>query len=159
MKTRKKKDISQLSLFNIEPIDQSYDHWLGPLAGIDELRKLQEKIFNKGPLPDGVLLLCTYDIGNTRQRNRWIKILKKKGMYRVQKSVFMGEIPRKRFLELQAHSRNLHTDLEETDHIMLIPLSEQNVLNIHVTGRALDLTLILNRRRVLFGHELLKKEK
>jgi CRISPR-associated protein Cas2 len=148
MKT--KRHPSQLSLFATEESDPAYAEWFSPLKGVEEFEKLQARIMRKGQNVHDQFVICTYDISSNRSRNAVIKSLYRAGLYRVQKSVFMGEISEKSHRRLESECRAFMQDMEENDHIMLIPLTEQQVFRIHVTGKALDLDLLLNRRRVLF---------
>ena len=147
---KKKRNPAQLSLFATEETDEVYSEWFSPLRGIEEFEKLQSKILRKGQNVHDQFIICTYDISRNRTRNALIKCLFRAGLYRVQKSVFMGEISEKSHRKLESECREMMKELEEKDHIMLIPLSEQQAFRIHVTGKALDLDLLLNRRRVLF---------
>jgi CRISPR-associated protein Cas2 len=146
---KKKRNPAQLSLFAGEE-DQTFSEWFSPIEGVAAFEKLQAGILRKGQNIHDRFIICTYDIGNTRNRNALIKSLFRAGLYRVQKSVFMGEIREKSLKKLEDECRAFREEMEENDHIMLIPLTEQQAFRIHVTGRALDLDLLLNRRRVLF---------
>jgi CRISPR-associated protein Cas2 len=147
---KKKRNPAQLSLFAVEEDNSKDSEWFSPVKGIEEFEKLQAKILRRGKNIQDQFIICTYDISLNRSRNTLIKGLFRAGLYRVQKSVFMGEISEKSLRQLENECRTIMKELEENDHIMLIPLSEQQAFRIHVTGKSLDLNLLLNRRRVLF---------
>lgn len=72
-------------------------------------------------------LFC-YDISDDKIRNEVIKILKRNGFYRIQRSVFLGYTTIGRISEIIQYLRSLK-DLEECkfDSYLMIPLEERSV--------------------------------
>ena len=89
-----------------------------------------------------------YDIKKDRQRNKVAKICKKSGLYRVQKSVFLGTLEEneKDTIEL---SVNELID-EETDSIYIFPMSKNELRQSVLLGQAFDKKLVTDEVKSLF---------
>ena len=145
----KKQDPAQLTIFEFIKSDEEFMDWFFEEKGLDELDKFQYRIWNKRPALRSRLIICTYDISETRQRNVVVKCLKSSGMHRVQKSVFMAEISERAYKLMRAQFKSMEAEFESQDHIMLMPFTEQQLIGMHVTGKSLDVPYLLNRKRVL----------
>ena len=84
-------------------------------------------------------ILIFYDIVNTKNRNNVVYILEAYGFYRVQKSVFLGNINENKYktFQIDLSSRILLTDL-----LYIIPLSEYSFTNIKTLGYSIHSELI-----------------
>lgn len=89
-----------------------------------------------------------YDIKKDRMRNKVAKICKKSGLYRVQKSVFLGTLEEneKDTIEL---SINELID-EETDSIYIFPMSKNELRQTVLLGQAFDKKLVTDEVKTLF---------
>jgi CRISPR-associated protein Cas2 len=84
-----------------------------------------------------------YDIasnpaGNKRRR-KIIKEMEGFGLYRVQKSVFFGDIERNRFDELVLFSEELID--HETDSVYLFPMCADDFKAVKLIGKGFDMEL------------------
>lgn len=95
-------------------------------------------------------MICwvVYDIKKNRSRDKVAKICKQSGLYRVQKSVFLGSLENndKDTLEL---SVNELID-EETDSIYIFPMSKNELRQTVLLGQAFDKKLITDEVKALF---------
>ncbi len=89
-----------------------------------------------------------YDIKKDRSRDRVAKICKKAGLYRVQKSVFLGSLENneKDTLELEVYDLIDH----ETDSVYIFPMSKNELRQTALLGQAFDKKLITDEVKVLF---------
>ena len=89
-----------------------------------------------------------YDIKKDRSRDRVAKICKKAGLYRVQKSVFLGSLENneKDTLELEVYYLIDH----ETDSVYIFPMSKNELRQTALLGQAFDKKLITDEVKVLF---------
>ena len=142
----KRQDLQQLTIFESVEIEEEFSNWFCEEKELEEMDKFQYRIWNKRPGLRSRLIICTYDISDTKLRNYVIKCLKSSGMHRVQKSVFMGEIAERAYKMMGSNFKSMELEFEPQDHIMLIPFTEQQLINIHVTGKSLDATHLLNRK-------------
>lgn len=89
-----------------------------------------------------------YDITENKARNKVAKTAQKKGLYRVQKSVFLGTINKNKFDELKIECEDLID--EETDSVYLFPLCEKDFKAVVTIGQAFDDTLVTDKIKALF---------
>jgi CRISPR-associated protein Cas2 len=89
-----------------------------------------------------------YDIKKNRPRGKVAKICKQSGLYRVQKSVFLGSLEdnEKDTLEL---SVNEWID-EETDSVYIFPMSKNELRQTALLGQAFDKKLVTDEVKALF---------
>ena len=89
-----------------------------------------------------------YDIKENKPRGKIAKICKQSGLYRVQKSVFLGslEINEKDTLEL-AVSELLN---EETDSVYIFPMSKNELHQTTLLGQAFDKKMVTDEIKALF---------
>ena len=89
-----------------------------------------------------------YDIKLNKPRSKVAKICKQSGLYRVQKSVFLGSLEdnEKDTLELSV------SDLidEETDSVYIFPMSKNELRQTALLGQAFDKKLVTDEVRSLF---------
>ncbi|MCH7762954.1 MAG: CRISPR-associated endonuclease Cas2 [Candidatus Marinimicrobia bacterium] len=94
------------------------------------------------------LVWVIYDIVSDKTRRHVIKVLKKAGLYRVQKSVFLGSLERNRLDEL-------HIEIEEMiqmkkDSVYIFPLCEQDFKKVILLGKGFDKKLVTDEVKALF---------
>lgn len=89
-----------------------------------------------------------YDIKNNRPRSKVAKLCKLHGLYRVQKSVFLGSLEdnEKDTLELAV---NECID-EDTDSVYIFPMSKNELRQTALLGQAFDKKLITDEVKSLF---------
>lgn len=81
-----------------------------------------------------------YDIQSNKIRNSVIKKCKNAGLYRVQKSVFLGEIENNQFDELKVVLAIL-IDIKN-DSVYLFPMSKSELKQAGLLGQAFDKELV-----------------
>ncbi len=95
-----------------------------------------------------MILWVLYDITNDRARSRVAKYCKQAGLYRVQYSVFLGNV--------SASDRDtLEIQMEEeidvtTDKVYIFPMSKNELQDTTLMGEAFDKKLITDEVRALF---------
>lgn len=89
-----------------------------------------------------------YDIEKNKPRGKVAKICKQAGLYRVQKSVFLGSLEdnEKDTLELRIN------DLidQEADSVYIFPMSKNELRQTALLGQAFDKKLITDEVKALF---------
>ena len=81
-----------------------------------------------------------YDISDNKIRNKIVKLCKDYGLYRVQKSVFLGTLNRNEIDSLFLESKDL-IDME-TDSLYIFPLCDEDFKKIKLLGQAFDKKLV-----------------
>ena len=94
------------------------------------------------------LIWVLYDITSNRMRSRTAKACKEAGLYRVQKSVFLGTLQNNRLDELAMKIEDL-IDAEK-DRVYIFPMCETDFRKVIVQGQAIDKALIHGDVRSLF---------
>ena len=89
-----------------------------------------------------------YDIKKDKPRSKVAKICKQSGLYRVQKSVFLGSLE-----ENERDTLNLRVNElidEETDSVYILPMSKNELRQTALLGQAFDKKLITDEVKALF---------
>lgn len=81
-----------------------------------------------------------YDIGSDKIRNKVAKTCKNMGLYRVQKSVFLGTLEDNQFDEIKLYMQSI-IDLEK-DSVYIFPMSQTNFRTCGLIGQAFDRELV-----------------
>ncbi len=87
-----------------------------------------------------MLVWVMYDITKDKARTKVIKVCKNVGLYRVQKSVFLGSLEENEFDELKLRLETL-VDLE-SDSVYVFPMSQTNFKACGLIGQAFDKELV-----------------
>lgn len=87
-----------------------------------------------------MLTWVIYDIENDRIRTRVAKVCKNAGLYRVQKSVFLGTLENNEFDELKLRIEGL-VDLEK-DSVYVFPMNKSELKACGLIGQAFDKELV-----------------
>jgi CRISPR-associated protein Cas2 len=80
-----------------------------------------------------------YDIVDTRTRTRVARACIGAGLYRVQKSVFLGTLNRSEIDELALKCKEL---IKEEDSVYIFPLCEDDFRKVKLLGQAFDRELV-----------------
>lgn len=89
-----------------------------------------------------------YDIQNDRARTKVAKCCLQAGLYRVQLSVFLGEIDDNRKDELQLQIEELINPAQDKAYIF--PMSRQELRQTVLMGQAFDKRLVSDQVKALF---------
>ena len=89
-----------------------------------------------------------YDIESSvpgnRRRRKIIKEIEQYGLYRVQKSVFFGNIERNRFDELVLFSEELIDP--EKDSVYLFPMCNEDFNSVKIIGQGFDKDMVSGKK-------------
>ncbi len=93
------------------------------------------------------LIWVVYDISDDRSRGKVAKLCKEAGIYRVQKSVFLGTIERNRLDEL---SLAIDEQVDEnSDSVYIFPMCRPDFRKVILKGQAFDPKLVTDEIRAL----------
>ena len=87
-----------------------------------------------------MLTFVVYDISKNRTRTKIAKRCLDFGLYRVQKSVFLGDIEANRVEEIVLASKELMN--EETDSVYVFPLCREDFDKVRIVGQGFDRKLV-----------------
>lgn len=91
-----------------------------------------------------------YDIENDKIRTHIAKYLIKKGCVRVQKSVYLSELKRKKFDKIYRTLQEINAMYDNYDSIFFIPIGEDVINTMKIVGKNVDFELIVNPGNTLF---------
>lgn len=94
------------------------------------------------------LVWIIYDIRNDKKRTKIAKACKNKGLYRVQKSAFLGTLNRNRIDELKLICEDIIDP--EVDSIYIFPMCEDDFKKVILLGQAFDKNLVTDEVKALF---------
>lgn len=95
-----------------------------------------------------MLVWCIYDITETKIRNKIVKLVQEYGLYRVQKSVFLGNIEKNDLDEIILQSEELIN--KETDSVYIFPMCKKDFKSVILQGQAFDKNLVSDKVKALF---------
>ena len=89
-----------------------------------------------------------YDITDDRKRREIIKIAQKYGLYRVQKSVFLGNIEKDKLDKVIVESKKA-IDLKE-DSVYIFPVCDEDYKKATLLGLSFERGIVQDEKPVLF---------
>ena len=89
-----------------------------------------------------------YDISDNKVRNNIVKIAREYGLYRVQKSVFLGNVNKNKMDEIILESKKV-INLKE-DSVYIFPMCENDFKMAVLLGQSFDKELVTDKKLVLF---------
>jgi len=87
-----------------------------------------------------MLTWVVYDIVNTKKRTKVAKICKGYGLYREQKSVFLGKLNNNQIDELAMRCRDIIE--EKKDSVYAFPMCDEDFKKVKLLGQAFDKKLV-----------------
>jgi CRISPR-associated protein Cas2 len=94
-----------------------------------------------------MLTWVVYDISNDRTRTRIARRCLDAGLYRVQKSVFLGDLAANRVEEILLFSQEL-LDLN-TDSVYIFPMCQDDFARVRILGQGFDRELVADAVRTM----------
>jgi CRISPR-associated protein Cas2 len=95
-----------------------------------------------------MLVWVVYDIVADKIRNRVAKICKNYGLYRVQKSAFLGDLNRNEIDEIVLQCKDI-TD-EGKDSVYIFPMCDEDFKKVKMIGIPFDKELVADEVKSLF---------
>ncbi len=95
-----------------------------------------------------MLTWVVYDIRQDKVRNRVARLCKNAGLYRVQLSVFLGDVEVNRLDELHVQCEELID--EKTDSLYIFPMCAEDFKKVKTAGNAFDRDLVSDEILSLF---------
>jgi len=90
-----------------------------------------------------MLTWVIYDISKNKTRTKIVKACKGMGLYRVQKSVFLGDLNKNRVDEVAVKSMDLID--KETDSVYIFPMCEEDFKKVRLLGQGFDKDLVSDK--------------
>ena len=100
--------------------------------------------------PGNMLFFVMYDIESNKVRRLVAKYLEEKGCTRVQKSIFLADLPIATYEAIRKDLTEVQACYENQDSIMVVPVSTDIMRSMKVIGKNLAIDLITHSRTTLF---------
>lgn len=95
-----------------------------------------------------MLVWAIYDISKNKIRTKIVKFCKNIGLYRVQKSVFLGNLEPNDIDELKVQSEDIID--ASTDSVYIFPMCEADFKKAVLLGQAFDQALVTDEIKEMF---------
>ena len=123
----------------------------------DSLPTLQERVdklfefVNRNNRPKGsMLFFIMYDITSNKVRSHVVKYLLRKGCTRIQKSVFLADLPPADCEAIKQDLTEVQSLYENHDSILVCPVSTEILKSMRVIGQNIRVDVIAHTRNTLF---------
>ncbi len=133
------------------PVNHAPDDGDDPLESLDvRLRRMLDIVTRDLRNPKNMIFFVMYDIESNKVRRSVVKYLERMGCHRVQKSIFLADLPADTMARIQADLAEVQAMYDNQDSIMVVPLSLEQVKTMHIIGQRIDLDLIVKTRSTMF---------
>ncbi len=117
----------------------------------DRVKSIGDLFEELGKKPrTAMICFIMYDITNNRIRTKVAEYLEEKGCVRVQKSIFLGQLERRVYREIQETLHTIQSSYDNNDSIFFVPVSEDEIRAMRVIGENIDMKFVLGRQNTLF---------
>ncbi len=124
---------------------------LESLLSLDERIQQIFKIIEQPKRPaNHMIFFVMYDIESTKVRNQIARYLLREGCARIQKSIFLADLPLVVYDRMRSDLAEVQQCYENQDSILIVPISTDYLQSMKVIGQTLDVDLILKNRNTLF---------
>lgn len=116
----------------------------------ERIRQILKIISTSETKPGYMICFIMYDITSNKVRTLIAKFLLKKGCTRVQKSIFMADMPSDEVQDIAQKLSEIQKMYDNNDSILIVPLSEDYARAMKIIGQDVDIDLILHSKNTLF---------
>ena len=127
------------------------------ISGLDDLpslssrvRQIMDIVLSKKRKVGNMICFVMYDITSNKVRIQIAKYLLQKGCTRIQKSIFMADLPSEVYEEIGNDLREVQSLYDNNDSILIVPLSEDYARAMRIIGQQVDLDLLMHTKNTLF---------
>ncbi len=116
----------------------------------ERIQQIQQLINKHNPKQHTMLYFVMYDIENNKIRRLVAKYLERKGLIRIQKSIFVADTDRITFDEIRQTLKEVQEAYDNNDSIVLVPIAADDLRAMKIIGKNIDLDIILGNQHTLF---------
>lgn len=123
----------------------------------DEIPRLEERVskilglLNRDNRPAGYMIFFVmYDIEDNKVRRHIAKYLLRLGCARIQRSVFLADLPNGEYDKIRTDLAEVQAAYENNDSILIVPISTDYLTAMKIIGQTIDVDVIAHRRNTLF---------
>ena len=97
-----------------------------------------------------MLFFVMYDIESNRVRRQIVKYLERQGCTRVQKSIFLADLPISQYEQIKSDLAEVQACYENLDSILVVPISTDYLKAMKVIGQSINVDVITKSSNTLF---------
>lgn len=120
------------------------------LDRLDERVERLLNITNQERKSTNMLFFVMYDIAHNKVRGYVAKYLIKKGCTRIQKSIFLADLPPDSVQSIKSDLAQVQAAYDNNDSILIVPVSTDEIRAMKIIGQNIDVDLITRNRNTLF---------
>ncbi len=127
------------------------------VSDLDELSELEDRVkkilgivVNNKRAAGNMIFFVMYDIENNKVRNQVSKYLLRMGCFRVQRSVFLADLPNDKYDKIRNDLTEVQEAYENNDSILVVPISTDYLTAMKIIGQTIDIDVITKQRNTLF---------
>lgn len=121
--------------------------------GLPDISQRVQTIFNiaqQKKKSTDMLFFVMYDIESNKVRRYVVKYLERKGCMRVQKSIFLANLPMEKYQDIRNDLAEVQAAYDNQDSILIVPITTDYLRSMKVIGQNLDIDIITHTRTTLF---------
>lgn len=130
------------------PMRSHPDDVLLPLE--QRVDKILGIVNSKSSKPGYMLFFIMYDITSNKVRRQVVKYLERSGCMRIQKSIFLANLPAEKFREIKENLTEVQALYDNEDSIVVCPIAGEQLKGMKVIGKTIDVDLVTQSRNTLF---------
>lgn len=127
----------QLDISSLETLDERIKQIIG-LLNIPERNSLN------------MLFFVMYDIESNKVRYQIAKYLLRKGCFRVQRSIFLGDLSVEDYEKIRSDLAEVQSCYDNHDSIIIVPISTEFLRSMKIIGNSIDIDIIMKSKNTLF---------
>lgn len=128
-----------------------YDGNMEDLPSIDSrIQQLLHIVQHPAHPANYMIFFIMYDISSNKVRTLVSKYLEEKGCTRIQRSVYLADLPASTFETIKADLTEVQAAYENNDSILIIPISAGYLDAMKIIGQEVNVDLITHTRNTLF---------
>ena len=103
-----------------------------------------------GRSPGNMLCFIMYDIESNKVRRLIAKYLLRNGCTRVQRSIFLADLPSERYEKIRNELAEVQSAYENEDSILIVPISTDYLRSMKIIGKNINVDIITRAQNTLF---------
>ena len=100
--------------------------------------------------PTDMLFFVMYDIESNKVRRQVVKYLEQKGCHRIQKSIFLADLPSSQYDMIRNDLTAVQACYDNEDSILVVPISTDYLRAMRIIGQNINLDVITRSKNTLF---------
>lgn len=115
----------------------------------DRIRRILGIAHNDNRKSTDMLFFVMYDITSNKVRNLVVKYLIRNGCQRIQKSIFVADLPVDTYNRIREDLTEVQAAYENNDSILIVPISTDYLKAMRVIGQSIELDVIMHNKNTL----------